>query len=65
MPDNEGYANITEAAAFLGCGPRTLQRWAGQSYGPEQHRVGPGRGRPRYLWKELRAFKKELDGVSA
>jgi hypothetical protein len=59
----EGYANITEASEYLGVKVRTLQRWAERGYGPEQKRIGVGRGRPRYQWADLRVFKGELTGV--
>jgi hypothetical protein len=65
MDQKPVYATIGEAAVYLGKHPRTLQRWAGQAYGPDQERTGPGRGRPRYRWDQLEKFKAELDGVPA
>ena len=46
----------TEAAAYLGLKPNTLNRWRMTNSGPAFSRIGTGRGAIRYRLSELDRF---------
>ena len=52
LPD--GRVSRADAAAFLGCSPKTMADWFSKGVGPRARKVG---GRVFYLLKDLEAFR--------